>query len=63
MTWQNEILVLAAAGNRGPDPMTIGVPANVPYIVTVGAMTDNYTPADGSDDVLASFSSAGCASR
>ena len=59
MTWPNEILVLAAAGNRGPDPMTIGVPGNVPYIVTVGAMTDNSTPADGSDDVLVSFSSAG----
>ena len=59
VAWQHEILVVAAAGNRGPDPMTIGVPGNVPYIVTVGAMTDNFTPEDGSDDVLASFSSAG----
>ena len=39
--------------------MTIGVPGNVPYIITVGAMTDNYTPADGTDDFLASFSAAG----
>ena len=59
VAWQHEIFVVAAAGNRGPDPMTIGVPGNVPYVMTVGAMTDNYTPADGSDDVLASFSAAG----
>ena len=57
--WHEGIVVVAAAGNRGPDPMTIGVPGNVPYVITVGAMSDNYTPADGSDDVLASFSSAG----
>ena len=39
--------------------MTIGVPGNVPYVITAGAMSDNYTPADASDDILASFSSAG----
>ena len=44
---------------HGPDPMTIGVPGNVPYVVTVGAMTDNYTPEDPGDDYLASFSAAG----
>ena len=59
VAWQKEILVVAAAGNYGPDPMTIGVPGNNPYVLTVGAMTDNFTPADGSDDELASFSSAG----
>ena len=59
VAWQNEIFVVAAAGNRGPDPMTIGVPGNVPYVMTVGAMTDNFTPADGSDDHWRSFSSAG----
>ncbi len=32
---------------------------NNPYVITVGAMSDNYTPADPADDVLASFSSAG----
>ncbi|MCA9924183.1 MAG: S8 family peptidase, partial [Anaerolineales bacterium] len=57
--WEAGIVVVAAAGNRGPDAMTIGVPGNVPYIITVGAMSDNYTPADGSDDILASFSAAG----
>jgi serine protease AprX len=59
VAWQNEIFVVAAAGNRGPDAMTIGVPGNVPYVLTVGAMTDSFTPADPSDDNLASFSSAG----
>ena len=57
--WQAGIVVVAAAGNTGPDAMTVGVPGNVPYIVTVGAMTDNFTPDDASDDELASFSSAG----
>ena len=57
--WQAGIVVVAAAGNNGPDPMTVGVPGNVPYFITVGAMTDNYTPADGDDDYLASFSSTG----
>jgi serine protease AprX len=59
VAWQNGIFVVAAAGNRGPDPMTIGVPGNVPYVMTVGAMSDNFTPADPEDDILASFSSAG----
>jgi hypothetical protein len=70
--WQAGIVVVASAGNNGPDAMTIGVPANVPYVITVGAMSDNYTPSsEGSsgkgkkgeppveDDFLASFSSAG----
>ena len=57
--WQAGIVVVAAAGNSGPDPMTVGVPGNVPYIITVGAMTDSYTPADPTDDRLASWSSAG----
>ena len=57
--WQAGIVVVASAGNTGPDPMTVGVPGNVPYIITVGAMTDNYTESDFSDDKLATFSSAG----
>ena len=57
--WREEIVVVAAAGNAGPAPMTVGVPGNVPYVITVGAMTDNYTPFDTTDDALASFSSAG----
>ena len=57
--WQAGIVVVASAGNSGPTPMTIGVPGNVPYIITVGAMTDNYTESDASDDKLATFSAAG----
>lgn len=57
--WQAGIVVVASAGNKGSDPMTIGVPGNVPYIITVGAMTDDYTPFNYNDDKVASFSSAG----
>jgi serine protease AprX len=57
--WQAGIVVVASAGNTGPDPMTIGVPGNVPYVITVGAMTDNYTESDSTDDKLATFSAAG----
>jgi serine protease AprX len=57
--WQAGIVVVASAGNTGPDPMTIGVPGNVPYIITVGAMSDNYTESNSSDDKVATFSAAG----
>ncbi len=57
--WEKGIVVVVSAGNTGPSPMTVGVPGNVPYVITVGAMTDNYTPADPADDMLASFSSSG----
>jgi serine protease AprX len=57
--WANGIVVVVAAGNGGPDPMTIGVPGNIPYVITVGAFTDNYTPYDWSDDLITPFSAAG----
>jgi serine protease AprX len=57
--WNAGIVVVAAAGNEGPSPMTVDVPGNVPYVITVGAMTDNYTPYNYTDDRLASFSSTG----
>jgi serine protease AprX len=57
--WQAGIVVVVAAGNEGPAAMTIDVPGNVPYVITTGALTDNYTPYNLSDDRLASFSSAG----
>jgi len=44
---------VVAAGNTGPNAMTIGVPGNVPYVVTVGAMSDNQTSDLLGDDVLA----------
>ena len=45
--WEAGIVVVASAGNNGPDPMTIGVPGNVPYVITVGAMSDNSTVGAG----------------
>jgi serine protease AprX len=57
--WHSGVAVVASAGNRGPSPMTIGVPGNVPYVITVGAVSDNVTPTSGSDDFLTSFSSTG----
>ncbi len=57
--WASGITVVVAAGNDGSNPMTISVPGNTPYVITVGAFTDNYTPNDWSDDYIAPFSSAG----
>ena len=57
--WQAGIAVVTSAGNTGPDPMTIGVPGNVPYVITVGAITGGYTPTDPGDDRLTGFSSSG----
>jgi subtilisin family serine protease len=57
--WKAGIVVVVSAGNEGPDPMTIGVPGNVPYVITAGAISDNYTPYNPLDDRLASFSSTG----
>jgi len=57
--WQAGIVVVASAGNSGPTAMSIGVPGNVPYVITAGAFTDNFTPYDATDDKLASFSSTG----
>jgi serine protease AprX len=57
--WDAGITVVAAAGNRGPEAMTIGVPGNTPYVITVGAASDNYTPENLNDDFVTTFSSAG----
>lgn len=58
--WDAGIVVVTSAGNKGESgPMSVGVPGNVPYVITVGAMTDNFTPLDPSDDRLAKFSSVG----
>ncbi len=57
--WADGITVVVAAGNGGPDPMSIGVPGNNPYVITVGAFTDNYTPSDWNDDYITPFSAAG----
>jgi serine protease AprX len=57
--WEAGIVVVVAAGNSGPDPMSVGVPGNNPYAITVGALTDAYTPTDWSDDYVPSFSASG----
>jgi len=57
--WASGITVVAAAGNEGPDSMTIGSPGNLPFIITVGAVTDSWTPADKNDDYIPDFSSRG----
>ncbi len=57
--WEAGIVVVVSAGNTGPDPMSIGVPANTPYVITVGALADNRTPDDLGDDFIPEFSAAG----
>lgn len=57
--WQAGFVVVASAGNDGPDALSISVPGNNPYVITVGAMSDNYTPDVPGDDFLTSFSAAG----
>ena len=59
LAWANGITVVAAAGNEGPDQMTIGSPGNLPYIITVGAMTDSWTVNTRDDDYIPDFSSRG----
>src|SRR5690606_26426857 len=57
--WEAGVVVVAAAGNGGPDPLTISAPGNDPFVITVGAYTDNFTPDDESDDYITPFSGAG----
>ncbi len=57
--WANGITVVAAAGNEGPDAMTIGSPGNLPYLITVGAVTDSWTLETRDDDYIPDFSSRG----
>ena len=52
------ISVVVSAGNGGPGAGTITMPADDPFVITVGAIDDNGTSALG-DDSLASWSSAG----
>ena len=42
--------MVAAAGNEGPDAMTVGSPGNLPYVITVGAVTDSWTLDTRDDD-------------
>lgn len=57
--WAEGITVVAAAGNDGPDHMTVGSPGNLPYIITVGAVTDSWSLETRKDDYVPDFSSRG----
>ncbi|MEO0436620.1 MAG: S8 family peptidase [Pseudomonadota bacterium] len=57
--WKAGIFITAAAGNEGPEPMTVGSPGNLPYLLTVGAVTDSWTESDRNDDYIPDFSSRG----
>lgn len=50
--WKRGVVVVAAAGNSGPDRSTIKSPGNNPYIITVGAL-------DSKTMSVAEFSSCG----
>jgi serine protease AprX len=57
--WFHGLVVVAAAGNRGPDPDAVSyAPGNDPYAITVGAVDDHATK-DTLDDTLAPWSSRG----
>ncbi|HEU5101005.1 MAG TPA: S8 family peptidase [Roseiflexaceae bacterium] len=56
--WQAGLVVVVAAGNDGPNAATITVPANVPYVITVGALKSGQFTRSGGDE-LASFSARG----
>jgi hypothetical protein len=57
--WQAGITVVAAMGNDGPVWGTVGSPANNPYVISVGAVTDSWTPSTRHDDYIPDFSSRG----
>ncbi len=58
--WSEGITVITSAGNTGETgALSIGIPGNNPYAITVGAFTDHYTPADASDDYMAFWSGSG----
>jgi len=57
--WAAGLFIVAAAGNEGPEPMSVGSPGNLPYLLTVGALTDSWTEGDRNDDYIPDFSSRG----
>ncbi|GAB4271053.1 MAG: hypothetical protein Kow0080_16070 [Candidatus Promineifilaceae bacterium] len=57
--WESGIVVLAAAGNNGPEAQTVTVPGNDPYVITVGAIDSNKTPGYWADDFIPDWSGAG----
>ncbi len=57
--WQSGIVVVAAAGNEGPEVESITVPGNDPYVITVGAVDGRRTPGYWQDDIIPSWSASG----
>ncbi|MEO7909097.1 MAG: S8 family peptidase [Roseiflexaceae bacterium] len=55
--WQAGLVVVVAAGNDGPNAATITVPANVPYVISVGALKSSLFTGGG--DEVAAFSARG----
>ena len=57
--WLKGLVVVAAAGNRGSDPDAVSyAPGNDPYAISVGALDDQMSQAEG-DDSRPSWSSRG----
>lgn len=56
--WQAGIVVVVAAGNDGPRAASVTVPANVPYVISVGAVRSAIFTDSGVDE-LADFSARG----
>jgi serine protease AprX len=62
VAWRKGIVVVVAAGNRGPEATRLDDPAYDPRVLAVGATDPNAT-AGTKDDLVASFSSRGNATR
>jgi len=60
IAWRRGLVVVAAAGNGGPQGGTVVTPGIDPYVITVGATDDRGTIGRG-DDLLAWFSAWGSA--
>lgn len=56
--WQSGLIVVVAAGNAGPNPMSVSVPGNNPYVITVGAYRSAAVSGKTYDE-LAGFSGRG----
>jgi serine protease AprX len=56
--WAQGVTVVAAAGNGGPNPGTVGSPGNDPVLLTVGAL-DEIASIQREGDAVADFSSRG----
>jgi serine protease AprX len=56
--WRSGIFVVAAAGNRGPDPGSVSKPGDDPFVFTVGGADTKNTP-NRNDDQVPPFSGRG----